>query len=559
MIENIRKYTGLIIVVIVVLLLGFIFMDTSGFFRQSAAGATYATVNGRNYTQTEFINIGRAPMEMAGGLRSFDPNGLEIMRFSRSLMGNADSQQNAELNFFASRLIIQQAAKDFGIHPSGQDIREFTESLQMFQTRPPAGSPPGATGEFDQASYNQFIKNLGSLGMVERDFQALIRDVIVAAELREILGGGLTGSTDLAKAMAVVTAQQIEAQVAEISAEQIREQIQPTDDELMEYWETVKDAYQTEKRIKVSYLLATPTYTEEATEPEEAPKPEAGEEAEKSDEEKAAEEEAKAKRAELRKEQDKEFASKIDQFITDVGESEGEDFEKLIGDNGWDLVSTDWLTTSTLPADLQLPTRGASRGKTVSDYIFGLLIDSDPLARFTNVIGVGTNQWLVVRLDELDEPRTKTFEEAKEAVTERYISEKVREALEKEVEAKGTATEEAVAGGETFEKAATDLGLEVKTLGPFGVSDPLDDDFSAREIFQLASTVAPGGFAEPLIQEDRALLIHVVKREILKDDNRGQQYDRFASQIEVQNENAAFAAWLAQQLEDADIRGPQAR
>ncbi|MBK1827599.1 SurA N-terminal domain-containing protein [Haloferula rosea] len=554
MIENIRKYTGLIIVVIVLLLLGFLFMDTSGFFRQSAAGATYATVDGRNYSQSEFINIGSSPMQMTGSIRSFDPNGLEIMRFSRTLMGNAESEENAALNFFAGRLIIQKAAKDFGIHTSAADIREFIEGLQMFQSQPPVGSAPGTQGDFDQVRYNQFIKNLGAYGMVERDFQSLVSDVIVAAKLREILGGGLTGSTDLAKAMAVVTSQQITAEIAVISADAIREKIKPTDEELMAYWETLKDAYQTEKRVKVSYLLTSPTYSAEASEPEEE-----ASDAEKTDEQKAADEEAKAKRAELRKAEDKKFAVAIDSFITEVGSSEGKDFEKLIEDNGWQLVSTDWLTTSTLPDDLKLTTRGASAGKTISDYIFELKTGPDPLAPFTNVIGVGTNQWLVVRLDELDEPRTKTFEEAKEEITERYISEKVNEALTQDVEAKGNALKEAVAAGDSFEEAAKGLGLETKTLGPWGVSDPLPEEAAGREIFQLASTVNPGEFAEPLIEDDRAVIIHVVKREILKDDNRGQQYDRFASQFEVQNENAAFAGWLDQQLEDADIKGPQGR
>ena len=554
MIENIRKYTGLIIVVIVLLLLGFLFMDTSGFFRQSAAGATYATVDGRNYSQSEFINIGSSPMQMTGSIRSFDPNGLEIMRFSRTLMGNAESEENAALNFFAGRLIIQRAAKDFGIHASAADIREFIEGLQMFQSQPPVGSAPGTQGDFDQIRYNQFIKNLGAYGMVERDFQSLVSDVIVAAKLREILGGGLTGSTDLAKAMAVVTSQQITAEIAVISADAIREKIKPTDEELMAYWETLKDAYQTEKRVKVSYLLTSPTYSAEATEPEEE-----ASDTEKTDEQKAADEEAKAKRAELRKAEDKKFAVAIDSFITEVGTSEGKDFEKLIEDNGWNLISTDWLTTSTLPDDLKLTTRGASAGKAISDYIFELKTGPDPLAPFTNVIGVGTHQWLVVRLDELDEPRTKTFEEAKEEITERYISEKVNEALTQDVEAKGNALKEAVAAGDSFEEAAKGLGLETKTLGPWGVSDPLPEEAAGREIFQLASTVNPGEFAEPLIEDDRAVIIHVVKREILKDDNRGQQYDRFASQFEVQNENAAFAGWLDQQLEDADIKGPQGR
>jgi len=63
MIENIRRYTGLIFVVIVLLLLGFIFMDTQGMNR-SAGGASVITVDGRGYTQKEFNKIGQAPFEL---------------------------------------------------------------------------------------------------------------------------------------------------------------------------------------------------------------------------------------------------------------------------------------------------------------------------------------------------------------------------------------------------------------------------------------------------------------------------------------------------------------
>ncbi|MGE9270726.1 MAG: SurA N-terminal domain-containing protein [Verrucomicrobiales bacterium] len=539
MIEKIRRYTGLIIVVIVVLMLGFIFMDTSGFFRQSAAGSTYAKVNGRGYTHTEFINIGRSPLQLAGNLRSFDPNGLEIMRFSRSLMGNAETEANAELNFFAGRLMIQQAGKDFGIHPTGEDIRRFTEGLQMFQEQPPLGSEPGTTGDFDQGRYNDFVKNLGAFGLTERDFQSLIADVITAAKLREILGSGLTVSSELAQAMAVVSAQQIEVEVATLPTASIREKIQPTDEELKSYWDTVKDAYMTDQRIKVSYLLIAPEYSEAAKEPDASTEED---------------DSAKEERAALRKEEEKALAGVMNDFITELGNSEGADFEKLVEENEWELISTDWITLNDLPNDLRLTTRGASAGSSVSDYLFALEESSDPLSIFTNVLAVGTNQWLVARLDALEEPRIKEFEEAKEAVTERYISEKVGEALQQDLESKGNALKEAVASGESFTDAAKALGLETKKLGPFEISDSLNNEFHAREIFQLASTVSPGEFAEPLVQEDRALIIYVVDREILKDDNRGAQYDNFASRMEVQNENAAFSAWLAQQLEDADLK-----
>lgn len=552
MIENIRKYTGLLVVVIVLLLLGFILMDTRNFFDRSVGGgATVVTVDGVGYSQADLINRGSAPLRLASALRSFDVNGLEIMRFANTLVGSAEKEENAEINFFAGRQILRQAAEDFGIHPSEDEVNEFIRSLSAFQERPPIGAAPGTTGEFSQDQYNTFAqKQLQYMGLSEKDFRDLVRDVIAFRELRSIVGGGLTGSRQVAEAMAVVNAQKVGVDVASIDIAKLKETIQPTEEELKAYWEPLKEAYQTEQRIKVSYAIVSPKYPEElAGEPAKAPEGE-------TDEQRKEREAAETKRQEDRKQVEKQLAEAVSQFNDAVDASEGADFEKLAKENEWELETTEWVTRSTLPEDLKISTRGVSASKTIADELFSLSMGPDPLAPFPLPLPVGENQWFIARLDAIEEPREKTFEEAKDEVTEGYIAKMADEAAQKLVEEKLAAMKKDIEAGKTFAEAAEAQGLEAKSYEPFAVSDTLDDEPAAREIFTQAATVKPGEFAEPLFLDDRALIIRVNTREVVKDDNRGAQVDNNASNLEVQNENAAFQAWLTDRIEEAGITTP---
>ena len=543
MIENIRKYTGLIIVVIVVLVLGFIFMDTSGLFSQRAGGGgDYIQIDGRNYAQGDFNKIGKNPMNLAQSLRSFDENGIQIMQFASTLMSGAQTEETAAQNFFACRIILREAFDEFGVHPSQAEIEEFIKGLTTFQVRPAAGAPPGSsTGEFDQAAYNNFIDGfIGRLGLKESDLQALVRDVIATAKLRDILGEGLTVSRDLAESTTIVNNQQVEVSVAPIEIASFREAIKPSDEELKEFWEVVKDGYMTEQRIKVSYFIADPTYPEAAAIDESA---DADAKAEK-----------EAKEIEAKAEADKQLAIAVDNFVNTLTDADGANFDTLIKESDWELVSTDWITRATLPEPLKIQPRSASAGRSVADELFGLTMGPDALAPFSKALAVGEHQWLFARLDELEEPRVKTFEEAKEEITKRYIDEKADEALKAHVEKEIAAIEESVKAGKTFAEAAEAAGLKATELGPFGPSDTLSDGFSAGELYGPASTVNPGELAKPIYTATQAIILSVTKREIVKDDNRGQQVDSTMDRLAADNANRAFDAWLTQRLENAEVR-----
>jgi len=552
MIENIRKYTGLIVVVIVVLLLGFILMDTQSFFRNSAAGGGSVTVDGRTYSQAEFIDLGSAPLRLASSMQSFDSNGFEIMRFVQTLASGGDSEESAEMQFFISRVILRQAREDFGVHPSDQAVQDFIKELTLFHDRSPFESTPGTPSSFSQEKYNDFVnKGLKRVGINEKAFHELIRDVIATATIRDLLGGGLPGSTAVAKATITSREQKITAGLATIDTKAIREGLTPTDEELRAFWETRQDKYKTEPRIKVTYLLAAPTLPEELTAPAATPP------ADETPEQKTAREAAEATKAEQVKKLEKDFAIELNNFFEQLTLTEGKDFQKLAEDRKWTLTSTDWITPTTLPEPLQAATRGTSVGKSIATELFRLRSGSDPLAAFTLPLAIGEHDWLVARLDAAEEPRAKTYDEAAEEVKKEFLAQKADELVRKQVEEKITAIRKAIEGGQSFADATKAAGLEPREIGPFAQTDSPAGEADAPAIFTAASTVSPGDFAESIFKEDEAILVHVLKREIVKDDTRSGRVDNESTTLLNTNETAAFSAWLLQRIQEAAPEIPQ--
>lgn len=574
MIENIRKYTGLIFVVIVVLLAGFILMDAQSFLSSRPTGNSVISVDGVSYSQNDFAIKAQAPLRLIPSLGDRTMYGFLSNLTSQSMV--TGSEDEALKQFFVGRLVISEAREKFGIHPSDEEVNEFIRNITRFQTRPPVGSPPGTKGDFDQAIYNEFVeKDLSRVGLSERQFQDLVRDAIASEKLQEIIAGGLPGFRHLAEASNASQRQKIVAHVADIDAQPIRENIKPTDEELTEFWETRKDSFKTEKRIKMTYILASPNYADEAKpEPidmesatdeekkayedalkkyEEAQKPKDLDSEKATDEEKQQyADDLKAYEA-MRKEAENQLTNDVSDLLEQIDESSGEDFEKVAVEKGWDIRTTDWFSSNTLPPDFQLRTRATSAGDSISNEVFNLTMSDDPLSRFTEAIAVGKQEWFFGRLDDAEEVREKTFDEAKEEVTEQYVDNKLNESLEAEVEAKTEAIKEAMEAGDSFADAAKKAELEPRKLGPWGFTDPLDNEFNARDIFMLASSTAPGEMADPFYSDDRAVIIFVESRQIEKDDSRGMQIDQTMAQLEFANERAAYLSWIDEAINDKEV------
>lgn len=542
MIENLRKYTGLIIVLFVLVLIGFLLMDTSSMRTGGVGGVPYIKVAGRTYTDKEFSKLGASAYQVSQSLSSSMDS--PFLLFIMAMMGDARSQELATQNFFANRMLLRAAKEEFGIYPGEEEIDSFIRKIRSFT---------GPNGEFSQEQYREFIeKRIGRLGLTEGDIRELASDVIAQTKLAEILGAGLTTNRDTIAKKTALSDQRIALNVARLDRKPIEEKIDPSEEDIKAYWETVQDAFKTPEKRKFTYLIAKPTIpTPDAEIP--APAADATEEA------KAEYEKAKAARegkiADERRKAQLKIDGEVDKFVNDFVDNKEANFEKLAKDNIWELKTTELFAQDDAPADLKIALRSTSIPGTAVDELFRMVVTSDPLSKISPAIAIGEGEWLIAQLDETEKVRVKTYEEARADARTRLIGEKANTALK-------TATEEAVekiktalSGGKTFLDAAKEAGITNETVSLPEVTAGYQGDTTKvpSNLFESAKHTDPGALTEPIIESDRTFIIHIEKREVVKQENADAALDSEVKSAESEIRIKAFKSWLAAKTEAASV------
>ena len=540
MIEHLRKYTGLIIIVVALLFVGLAFFgDNANLGQANSNDPPVLSVDGTSYSYSDIQKGGTAARRLTMSLFLMD-----LLQATDAFEMGDDTQ--ADQRFFVNRLILQQARNEFGVHPSDEEVAESRANVRIFSDQ--------ATGAFDQAAYNNVVKNLGSLGMTEKDMLDLLRDNLAIQKLSTIIGGGLATDPKFAAEQTASSDQQVSIQVARVPLSIFEEATKPTDEELKAAWETTKDKYQTERRVKISHVLVKPKYPEPETE---APKlPDAvTEEAKKAAEKEAADKKA-AQEAELavkKREVDTALADLVDIFLEDLEKTQGEDFEKLATDNGWEFATTEMFARTAVPPELSMKLRSANNPRPVADLIFNLKLGGEPMTRFTDALLIPDGAFLIARLDEEEPVRVKTFEEAKEEVRADFIAKASGEALKKDADEKAAKIREGLAAGKPFADIAKELGLEPKAHGPFKATDKLEGEADVTTLFQTASLADPGTLADPVLRPDGSLFIFVEKRELVEDPTRTDRVQGSLVNMSRSLQRDAFSAWIKDKLESTQV------
>ncbi|MDE0834801.1 MAG: SurA N-terminal domain-containing protein [Akkermansiaceae bacterium] len=542
MIENLRKYTGLIIVLFVLVLIGFLFMDTSS-MRTSQGGAPYVKISGRTYTDKEFVNLGDSAYQLTQSLAQ--GGDFQLYSFLFTLAGNARDQDEATLNFFTNRILLRSAMEEFGLYPGEEEIDSFIRQLRIFT---------GPDGAFSQEQYRNFIeKGIGRLGLTEADVRELASDVIAQRKLAEILGSGLTTSRELVAKRIALDSQRISINVARIDIDPIEEKIDPSEEEIKTYWETVSDAFRTPEKRRFSYIIATPTFPEELAEiPALA--------ADATDEAIAENEAKKAARsveiAEARRKAQLETDAKVDDFLYNLESKENISFDDLATEDEWDLKVTELFAANQAPDDLKATLRSSSSQGTASDELFRMNVTSDPFSKISPAIAIGDNQWLLARLDETEESRVQTYDEARADARARLIAELAAAALKKAADEAAEKIKASLADGKTFAEAATAAGITNEAISLPEVTAGYQGDTTKipSTLFDDAKYTDPDSLAEPVIEADRAFIVHVGTRQVVKSEATATTVDAQVRQATESNKISAFTSWLNTRNEAADVQ-----
>jgi hypothetical protein len=219
------------------------------------------------------------------------------------------------------------------------------------------------------------------------------------------------------------------------------------------------------------------------------------------------------------------------------------------------VKTTELFPQATPPADLDKALRQSSRGGTVIGALFGIMTTSDPFSKISVPLPVGEADWIVARLDEVEASRVKTYEEAKDEARALYIKEKAVEAMKEAANAAIEKIKESLAAGKTFAEAAEAAGLETPhAFENITATHQADAAKEPQSLFEQARVTTPGIVAELIVEGDRAFILFVGKRELVKDPEIAKTIDDQVAQNERGNESTAMVAWLRARTEAADVQ-----
>jgi hypothetical protein len=547
MIENIRKYTGLIIFFMALVIFSLVIGIKDDLFRGGGGGRGILKIAGRVYGEKEFRHLGSGAFEVASDMARSGDFGL--YQFIMSLTTGAASRDDAAEKFFISRMILRQAKEDFGVHPGEHEVSEYIRGLRAFA---------GPDGKFNEETYRNFVeKGIGHLGMTETDLRELASDALTAQKINAVVGSGLGVNRDIATQNLALENQRIAGNLARLDLDPFEAKIQPADEEIKAFWENRQDAYSTAPLRKFSYIIATPDMPADAAvadAPESIADAAASDEEKKAAEKKKADEKAKkaAELAEARRKKQIEIDSKVDEFAFQLEERKGSGFEELAKENGWEVKTTELFSRTEPPKELDVNLRSSSRGGKAIDELFRIEPTTDPVSKLSQPIPIGENQWLVARLDGEEKSRPKTYEEAKDEARLQYTKEKAAEAMKAAADEAVTKIKAALGAGKSFADAAKEAGItEVREFSKVTSSYRPDAANEPRNLFEAARNVDPGSLAEIITEADRAFIVHVTSREVEKVADAATRIDAEVSSGARQNELIAFMGWLADRIEAA--------
>jgi hypothetical protein len=547
MIENLRKYTGLMIATFVILFISFFFLDTSS-VRNFGSGQSMFKIDGRTYSDKEFNTLGSASYELASMLAQ--SGDYSLYQFIMGLSSGATSRDDAPMKFFVGRMILRQAKEDYGVYPSEDEITDHIRSMRIFNPEQ----------KFDAEVYQNFIeRGMGRLGLSEKDLRLLVSDILAMEKINTIVGSGLQANQVAVTTNMELENQQVSGATAKLPLAPFEDKLDPTEEEIKAYWETISDSFTTEPKRQFSYILATPEpVVDNAPEEKESIADiTASEEVKKAAAAKKEEEMAKhaTEMAEKRRKAQFDLDTLVSDFVDGLEEDKGAGFEDLAKEYKWEVKTTELFSLSAVPKELDLNVRFSSEGGKVAEQLFKIVETTDPLSKFSEAIPVSENQWIVARTDEEETSRAKTYEEARDEARAQYIAEKAAEQLKVAANENITKIKESITAGKTFAEAAKDVGIEevanftdvTRTTTPDGTDQP-------QNLFEAVRTLDPGSIAEVIMESDRALIVHLDQREVVKNADQATRIDSEVSSRTNENQTIAFVAWIAERIQAAQVQ-----
>lgn len=565
MLENIRKYTGLFIVVLVLIFVGLVFFQSNSSGSGPGSGpivvkTDHDTFSAKDLQKAEQeIRLGQRLMQAAFQTGSFEAPS-DISQFLGTLEGGNDTETLKR--YLVHRANFERAKKQYGLVPSEEEI-ELYQRENIFTNR---------EGIFDDEGYAKFTdKGLKGLGLTVNDLNKFVASLIGFKEFTNILGAGVIANEAAAHEGFIANSQQFTLSTLSLDLETFKKEVNPTDEEVKTYWEENQGRYLTEAKRRLTYFTAAPDFAaalakkkEEAPNKEKTPAEEA-EDAEKTPEQIATDDKAKIDALVLTPQEKKKVSDELgltieeNIWLTLQQQAEAKDgtinLEQEAKDFGFEIKTTELLPLSKLPAEFQGPIRGAQT--TVNQELAKASLTSGNLMdSLSEILGIGTENWLLYRIDEAVEPTEMTFEEAKEVAKTDLIKETSEKALTEAIEAAREEVATAIAEGKPLHEAAVAQNLKLTEHLTMSTNTNLPGEPNPRDVFRLASQTKTGGVSKAEVIQplsNRALFVFVKERQFVESDQNKAGLSRAVSTQQQALRGALVQHWFTAEFDKSNV------
>ena len=578
MIENMRKYTALMIIVFVLLIAGFLFTmgPTSGSGAGGGSGPAVLEVYGLSIDEQEYYRRGDRTLQLSSELGlHFYVNFLiapdiqqlmqanQLMRYGYAnyyvtMSRNLDQQDFNR--FITNRATLQRAMSEMGLYASEEEVTQSLKTSQRF----------APNGQYNALEYNAFVdKRLGRLGMTEKYLREIVRESICLNKLIQLVGGGLSAPRTAVQDQQEARNQSITLARITLDRDDFVEKENPSEEEIKAYWEVHQDAYKTKEQRRISYILLdqpeTPKQEDKKTSSVDKPATETAKiDAENDEEKNRKEAEEKAKKAA----EEKKKAARIavmrdveaisDKIVQKINDKLPLDFEAISAEYNQTLEKTDLFTQDSPPAALKdLSLRGNSaRGRNILDEVFSMAMTSDPYDLVSKPFRVGETGWIIFRLDEIIEPVLLDYTAARAKARAQLISENATKKVKNAADEARVKILASMKSGKGFDVAAKELGYTSVQIGPYSVDGiaPKNEP-SYRQLHQTASGLNIGDVSEAIHENDRSLIIFVENREIEDTEQNKNMVDSMVDSSKGELAVRSFMNWRDSQFQKAKVSG----
>ena len=439
---------------------------------------------------------------------------LGMFTLMQDLVGGAQTQEEAYVEFTFNRLILREQAERLGIKPSTAEIANVVRELRPFR------------GEkaFDPAKYAEFAQGvLPSMGFTEGDIEELAADQIAFAQIKEIVGSGVQVPEAESRDNYERAYGKLSVSVVRLRTEDVAKDVPITDEEITQYYQANQEQLKTDEKRKLSFVTLALNEEEKKLEP-------------------------KQRVGILQKQ-----ADRLGEFSQALLE-QGANFADLAAKFELPVQTTGEFTRTApdplLAANPQLST-AATR-----------LTKEEPTS---DVIQAG-DSFYVLHLSGFEPARPLTLEEARPKIVEALKTQKQREMLAARAAEITSKIREAMAAGTPLEAAAQQAGVTIEKVPPFALSDPPtpkpapDQPAPPPETPDLQSIkgavaeLSPGEIGNFTPTQSGGLIAIVEKREPADPAGYEASKAMFSQRYVRSKREIAFYEWLREKREEAGLK-----